>query len=290
MTLRLSQRVLDGLPSLSATLGRLVRAALPASCALCGRDANDGLCAVCAARYFGQAAARCRQCGLAVMNSVTGVTGVTGITGIAVADARCGACLTHAPSFDATIVASEYAAPADQLVLGLKFGAQLALAPLLARLLRDSVLRADAEMQAHGLPELITAVPLGANRLASRGFNQALEIARPLSRALGIPLQPRLMLRLRDTLPQSSLSPAQRKHNVEHAFTLTPTGIDAVRGRHVGMVDDVMTTGDTLDEVAATLKRFGARRVTNLVFARTAPRPATVQDEHVANGRTTCFT
>ncbi|MDB5854965.1 MAG: ComF family protein [Herminiimonas sp.] len=284
MTLRLSQRVLDGLPSLSATLGRLVRAALPASCALCGRDASDGLCAVCAARYFGQAAARCRQCGLAVMTSVTGVTGIT------VASARCGACLAHSPSFDATIVASEYAAPADQLVLGLKFGAQLALAPLLARLLRDSVLRADAEMQAHGLPELITAVPLGANRLASRGFNQALEIARPLSRALGIPLMPRLMLRLRDTLPQSRLSPAQRKHNVEHAFTLTPAGIDAVRGRHVGMVDDVMTTGDTLDEVAATLKRFGARRVTNLVFARTAPRPATVQDAYVANRRTACFT
>lgn len=284
MTLRLSQRLLDGLPSLSATLGHLVRAALPASCALCGRDASDGLCAVCAARYFGQAAARCRQCGLAVMTSVTGVTGIT------VASARCGACLAHSPSFDATIVASEYAAPADQLVLGLKFGAQLALAPLLARLLRDSVLRADAEMQAHGLPELITAVPLGANRLASRGFNQALEIARPLSRALGIPLVPRLMLRLRDTLPQSSLSPAQRKHNVKHAFTLTPAGIDAVRGRHVGMVDDVMTTGDTLDEVAATLKRFGARRVTNLVFARTAPRPATVQDEHVAERRTTCST
>jgi ComF family protein len=276
MTRRLYHRLLDGLPSLSATLARIVRAALPASCALCGRDASDGLCTACAARYFGHAPARCRQCGLAVMNGTT------------TADARCGACLTHPPSFDATIVATEYAAPADQLVLSLKFGAQLAMAPLLARLLRDSVLRADREMQAHGLPELITAVPLGAARLASRGFNQALEIARPLSRALGVPLMPRLMLRLRDTVPQSSLSPVQRKHNVAHAFTLTPAGMDAVRGQHVGMVDDVMTTGDTLTEVAATLKRFGAARVTNLVFARTAPRPAMVLDDHVAERRTTC--
>lgn len=206
------------------------------------------------------------------------------------ADTRCGACLAHPPAFDATIVASEYAAPADQLVLALKFGAQLALAPLLARLLRDSVLRADREMQAHGLPALIAAVPLGADRLASRGFNQALEIARPLSRALGIALAPRLMLRLRETLPQSSLSPVERQRNVRQAFTLTPAGMDAVRGQHVGMVDDVMTTGDTLDEVASTLKRFGAARVTNLVFARTAPRPAGVEDGHDANRRTICFT
>jgi ComF family protein len=278
MTLHLRHRLLNRLPSLSATLTRLVRAALPASCALCGRDASEGLCAACEARYFRQVMARCRQCGLAV---TTGATEAT---------ARCGACLAHPPSFDATIVASEYAAPADQLVLSLKFGAQLALAPLLARLLRDSVLRADRGMQAHGLPELITAVPLGADRLASRGFNQSLEIARPLSRALGVPLFPRLMLRIRDTAPQSSLSPAQRKHNVAHAFTLTPAGIDAVCGQHVGMVDDVMTTGDTLNEVAATLKRFGAARVTNLVFARTAPRPVMVQDDYVANGRTTCST
>jgi ComF family protein len=278
MTLRLHHRLLNGLPSLSATLARLIRAALPASCALCGRAASDGLCATCAARYFGQATARCRQCGLAVMSGATQ------------SDFRCGACLAHPPSFDATIVACEYAAPADQLVLSLKFGAQLALAPLLARLLRDSVLRSDREMQAHGLPGLITAVPLGAGRLASRGFNQALEIARPLSRALGIQLAPRLMLRVRETVPQSSLSPAQRKHNIVRAFTLTPAGIDAVHGQHVGMVDDVMTTGDTLSEIAATLKRFGAARVTNLVFARTAPRPATVQDDHVADRRTTCST
>ena len=87
------------------------------------------------------------------------------------------------PAFDATIVAAKYAAPIDQLVLALKFGNRLALAPLFARMLRDALLYAHPQEIA--LPTLLTAVPLGPRRLAERGFNQALEIAKPLSRAPG---------------------------------------------------------------------------------------------------------
>ena len=184
---------------------------------------------------------------------------------------RCGACLSQPPAFDATIAAADYVPPVDQLVLALKFAGRLALAPLCARLLRDAVL-SDARPQQprQSLPTLLLAVPLGEGRLAARGFNQALEIARPLSRSLGIELQARLALRDRETVAQSLLHPDERQHNMRGAFGLC-AGAD-VRGRHIGVVDDVITTGATLQEMALLLKRHGAARVTNLVFARTLPK------------------
>ena len=121
------------------------------------------------------------------------------------------------------------------------------------------------------LPTLLTAVPLGPQRLAQRGFNQALEIARPLSAMLGIELAPQLALRLRETRPQTLLPPAQRQQNIRHAFMVDGSALARIAGRHVGVVDDVITTGGTLGELAATLKRYGAARVTNFVFARTPP-------------------
>jgi ComF family protein len=178
---------------------------------------------------------------------------------------RCGACLDQPPAYDATFAAVDYAAPLDQLVIGLKFGSRLALAPLFAGLMRDALLHAPQVP----LPDLLIPVPLGGERLARRGFNQALEIARPLSRALGIDLQARAALRLRETDAQSTLHPEQRRKNMRGAFSVAPAFVGKLHGLHVGVVDDVMTTGETLNELAATLKRFGAARVTNLVFART---------------------
>jgi ComF family protein len=179
----------------------------------------------------------------------------------------CGACLDQPPAFDATFAAVDYGAPVDQLVISLKFGSRLALAPLFARSMRDGMLLSAPPPA--GLPGMLLPVPLGAARLSQRGFNQALEIARPLSRTLGIKLEPRLVMRLRDTSAQSSLHPEQRRKNVRNAFTIAPQFVDRLHGQHVGVVDDVMTTGETLNELAATLKRFGAARVTNFVFART---------------------
>jgi predicted amidophosphoribosyltransferase len=114
---------------------------------------------------------------------------------------------------------------------------------------------------------VLCPVPLGPRRLAGRGFNQALEMARPLAGALGVPLQARLLARPRDTPAQSTMTPVARKLNVRRAFVVEGD----VDGKHVGVVDDVMTSGNTLHEVARILKRAGAARVTNLVFARTPP-------------------
>lgn len=178
---------------------------------------------------------------------------------------RCGECLKHPPAFDATVVAVDYAPPVDQLVLALKFGSRLELAPLLARVLTE----ASRDIR---LPTCLTAVPLGPRRLVERGFNQSLEIAKPLSRLLGVRLDAGIVVRLRDTHAQALLHPDERQRNIRKAFVVPADAIDRIRGRHIGVVDDVMTTGQTLNEVAATFKRFGAARVTNFVFARTSPR------------------
>lgn len=227
-------------------------ALLPSTCALCGMDDIAALCAGCRGQYFAPQKNRCRACAVPLT---------------APGDTVCGGCLSRPPAFDATIAACDYAVPLDEIVLSLKFGHQLALAPMMADVLIDAaMLRRD-----HPMPTLLTAVPLGPKRLAERGFNQALEIARPLSRRLGVPLLPQLLARQRETGAQALLHPDERHKNVRSAFIPAAASADRLAGAHVGVVDDVMTTGETLSEIAATLKRFGASRVTNYVFARTLP-------------------
>lgn len=226
---------------------------LPASCTLCGMDSGDLLCPACHQQFFGPAARRVR-CSCCANPLPPGVTG-----------GHCGACLRQRPAHEATVVAADYALPLDQLVLQLKFGRRLALAPLLARLLHAATLDLDGWRK----PELLCPVPLGAGRLAERGFNQALEIARPLARLLQIPLAPRLAARSHETRAQSSLLPQERRRNLAQAFSVPDLAL--LRGRHVGIVDDVMTSGQTVHQLAALFKRHGAARVSNLVFARTPP-------------------
>jgi ComF family protein len=231
----------------------VARALLPCACALCGVRCDGAVCAPCHAAYVAPRRPRCRRCA----------------NPLAAADARyrCAGCMAQEPAFDATLAAADYSAPLDQLVLQLKFGAKLALAPWCAAALRDALLAQPGFL----LPNLLCPVPLGRARLVERGFNQALEIARPLAGSLGIPLAPRLAIRALDTRAQSSLAPGERKKNIRNAFIVAPDALAMVRGQHIGIVDDVMSSGHTLNELAATFKRFGAARVSNFVFARTPP-------------------
>ena len=235
----------------------LLRAGLPTCCALCGQIGRDVICVGCDQSYFSHHTVRCQQCAnpLPVMSKATNLCGF------------CGDCLKQKRAFDASVVAIDYAAPADQLVLTLKFGGQLALAQVFARMLQDAILRRPAI--ANDLPDILTAVPLGPGRLAKRGFNQALEIAKPLSHLLNVSLQPNLIQRPHDTLPQAKLALHKRRQNLRNAFIVPLQAVNLISGRHIGVIDDVMTTGETLNELARTLKRFGAIRVTNIVFART---------------------
>lgn len=179
----------------------------------------------------------------------------------------CARCLARRPDFDATIAAADYAAPLDRLVLRLKFAAALPLAGWFAAMLHEAIVADPAFI----VPDFLCPVPLGERRLATRGFNQALEIASPLARSLGVALHPALALRVTETRAQSSVAPAGRAQNVHKAFALSAPAVWLVRGKHVGLVDDVMTSGHTLGELAALFKRAGAARVSNLVFARTPP-------------------
>lgn len=230
---------------------RLLQALLPSNCVLCGALGSEPVCPACSQAHALDVHARCPCCANPV--------------GAGDGGRRCGACLADPPAFDATVVACDYAAPVDGLVLQLKFGSRLALAPWMARRLRDAM----SARPGLALPDLLCPVPLGPRRLVERGYNQALEMARPLSAALGIPLAPRLAERRVDTAAQSGVAPGGRRHNVRGAFAVVDAR--ALQGRHVGVVDDVMTSGHTLDELAGVLKHAGAARVTNLVFARTPP-------------------
>lgn len=237
-------------------------------CALCQRSCRAGLCAACQSQVLGGAAARCPRCALRIQHEAR----------------ECGACLSQPPAYDLTVTAVDYAAPQDMLVQQLKFGGALPLAgvcadlltsPLMALVQPPSTQQSGGQGRAllpggAGLPELLCPVPLGAARLAERGYNQSLEIARVLAKRLALPLAPRLLVRCRDTAPQAGLQAALRQANLRGAFALSPGGADQVKNRHIGVVDDVMTTGATLEEIARVLKRHGAARVTNIVFARTA--------------------
>lgn len=226
-------------------------ALLPSFCALCGKNENKLICLGCHQQFFTPSTARCIQCAIPLASHDR--------------QRHCGECLNSPPYFDHTVTASNYAAPVDQLVLALKFGHRLALAGLLSNMLRDAILQEPQQY----LPDLLCPVPLGRQRLQERGFNQSLEIAKPLSVHLGVELHPQLVRRNRETAQQSSLHPDDRHKNVHNAFILNDTAINLIKGKHIGVVDDVMTTGTTLNEIANLLKRFGAAKVTNYVVART---------------------
>ena len=240
---------------LSQQMRNTIATLLPCSCVFCGDTCTTLICPGCHQQFFNDATARCIQCAIPLPTNDT--------------NQHCGECLSTKPNFDHTVVVCNYAAPADQLILAYKFGHRLPIAILLSNMLRDAILKKHQ----HSLCDLLCPVPLGRKRLIERGYNQSLEIAKPLAHHLGVPLSPQLLRRSRETAQQSSLHPDDRHKNVRNAFTVDSPAIDLIRGKHIGVVDDVMTTGTTLNEIAALLKRFGAAKVSNYVFARTPLPP-----------------
>ena len=216
----------------------ILSALLPQDCLLCGEACGDLLCPACRQEL---PIAEERTCPVCAERSP--------------ADGPCGSCLKAPPHFEATFAACLYAFPIDKLVQALKYSHRLPVAELLARLMLGGP---------RPTGDVIVPVPLSLPRLRQRGFNQAVEIARPLARELGLPLVTQ-RCRRRDAVAQATLPWHVRRQNVRHAFECT---FD-LGGRSVIVVDDVMTTGATLDEFARTLKIHGATRVTNWVAART---------------------
>jgi ComF family protein len=160
--------------------------------------------------------------------------------------------------FDAVAAAFVYDFPVDALVQKYKYGPDLTLAPILGRLLGTT---------SCGEVDAIVAMPLGASRLRTRGFNQAHEIARVAARMRRLPLLARACRKVSETPPQASLPWKERSANVRGSFVCDAD----LRGLRIALVDDVMTTGATLNELARVVKRAGARAVCAWVVARTLP-------------------
>jgi ComF family protein len=224
----------------------LGQALLPARCLVCGErgDGRQDLCRDCRAAlpWNRQACARCAL-------------------PLPAAAPACGRCLRLPPPFDASRAAFRYGFPLDRLLPRLKFHGDLAAGRLLAELCAEAL--ADAPR-----PELLMPVPLHPARLRQRGYDQALELARPVARALGVPLCTDRLHRQRATAAQSELGAAARRRNVRDAFALRPGSLPT----HVAVFDDVMTTGATLAECCRTLRRAGVARVEAWAVAR-APAP-----------------
>lgn len=216
---------------------------LPQDCTVCGQHSGEHLvCTACATELPRLAGPLCPVCATPTADG-----------------AVCGACLSSPPHFDATSAAFRYAFPVEHIVQGLKYRHRLPLAGWLAEALMGRVAAAGVDC--------IIPLPLSTRRMQERGFNQAQEIARPLARQLDLPLRADACLRVRDTAPQASLPWKERQANIRHAFECR---ID-LSGKCVAVVDDVMTSGATLNEFARVLKLHGAARVENWVAARTLP-------------------
>lgn len=232
--------------------------ALPGTCQVCGGWPAQPVCSTCSAR-FAHAVARCPGCALRVPEGT----------------ARCGACLTRRQpaALQWCVSAVDYAYPWDGLMARFKFRGETGWARPMAHLM----LQAQETRELVHACDLMVPVPLTTTRLASRGYNQAWELCRALRRSplLGAHVPealPDALLRLGDAPDQHLLPREQRLHNLDRAFVAHPRSGQRLAGARVVLVDDVSTTGATLQAAARALRAAGAQAVGGLVFART-PAP-----------------
>jgi ComF family protein len=223
-------------------LRKAARAVFAPRCLLCGESGAEGrdLCRACH-RALPWNRSACLRCALPLPEP-----------------GLCGACLQRPPPLTETHAAFVYGFPLDRLVPRFKFHNDLVAGRLLSELMAEGL---------RGLPKpaALVPVPLHDSRLRQRGYDQALELGKALARALQVPLLPRVLVRTRATAPQSELDAVARQRNLRRAFEVRA---GALLPDHVALIDDVMTTGATLEAAARCLRRAGAARVDAWVCAR----------------------
>ena len=217
----------------------------PPSCIVCGQPGTGrrDLCSACERALPRHRGPACFRCGEPLAED---------------AGLPCGRCLASPPHFDRVLAPLTYASPVDSLITGIKFHARLAYARTLGELLGEWLAASG-----HPLPDAVLPVPLHPARLAERGFNQALELARPVARRFALPLLDDRVRRTRNTPAQSSLGARARQANLKKAFTLK----GAIPPR-IAIIDDVVTTGATVDALARVLRRAGVEEITVWAVAR----------------------
>lgn len=218
-----------------------VQRAVAQPCLLCGSRSHVGLlCRACADDLPRLPADRCPVCAEPTPGGLV-----------------CGACLKHPPAFDRTVAVYRYAFPLDVLIQRLKYADQTIIAAWLAERFAQSIGPDDR-------PDLIVPMPLHPRRLSERGYNQAALLGKHLADRLSVRFDPHACRRVRDTPPQVELPYKARRKNIRGAFESTAD----LSGRRVALVDDVMTTGASLNELAGVLKRAGAVEVRAWTMAR----------------------
>jgi ComF family protein len=171
----------------------------------------------------------------------------------------CGRCQTRLPRFDSSSIPFVYAYPLDHLIQRLKFANHVACGRVCGTLVGRVLLERNVV-----LPEVIIPVPLGLRRYRHRGYNQAHEIARAISRVVGVPVRSDFMKRVRETSEQVGLKRKERRRNVRGAFELARK----LTAKRIAIVDDVVTTGSTVNEIARVLRRAGAEHIQVWAVAR----------------------
>lgn len=242
-------------PNIRATLGAGLRGVLdlalpprcPASGVVVARPGGLAPAAWDAIRFLGGPC--CHSCGLPFDTPLPEET-------------RCAACDARPPQYDRVRAALAYDDASRSLMLHFKHGDRTDLAPVFARWMG----RAGGEILDQA--DRLVPVPLHRARLWRRRYNQAALLAQELSAVSAVQTDPTLLKRARATPSQGRLSPLARQRNVRGAFLVPDRAKEAVQGRHLVLIDDVFTTGATLDECARVLKRAGAARVDALCLAR----------------------
>ena len=225
---------------------------LPPRCVVCELQPGTpttSICPQCESDFFAAETARCERCAIRLPDGKSDAPHV------------CGRCLANAPHFDTTTTLADYVSPVDGMVTALKFTARLDLAQFFGKLLAHRLSSMSPSMN----EALVIPVPLAFERVRQRGFNQSHHIARAFAAATRRRVAIDRLLRVRNTPAQQTLALKERRRNVRGAFAVE----GSLRGQQIFVVDDVMTTGSTLDEVARVLKQAGAERVHNLIVART---------------------
>lgn len=216
---------------------------LPSACQICHAWPSQALCAPCVER-FAQPTQRCPTCALTLTQNL------------------CPNCVVHPSPLDACVTAVSYDFPWSTCITRFKFQADPGLARALAELMRHAPWIEPAIEAAN----MVIPMPLSSQRLRDRGFNQALELARHLAPQK---TQAHALLRSRDSAHQVGATREERLDLVRDAFWVAPEYASDVRGKHVVLLDDVMTTGASLYEAARALRSAGAAHITGMVFART---------------------
>lgn len=219
---------------------------ISSECAICRAWPAQRVCADCTARLT-QPVHRCSRCAIALPSG----------------NPVCGACLQHPPALDECLAAVDYAYPWNHLLSDFKFHQDPAWAKALATLMRSMPWVEPAMESA----DWLIPVPLARSRLLERGFNQSLELARALAPGKVLP---QALLRIRATETQSRLQRAERLRNLRGAFAVHPHFAASLRQQRVLLVDDVMTTGATLESAALALRECGVAHIGAIVFARTS--------------------